>query len=241
MEENKMRRSAEEETMRRRKKAEVASRQIVRRRIMIAAIAAVVAVILIVLIVLKVTGAFETIPEASEITVSSDGTVVCEEVSDFSDSSYTKSALKSYMKETVKAYTAENGADSVKLDRVRVKGDTAYAKMTYASADDYSALTNYWMFSGTIEEAIGAGYDFSDAFVSVTDGVKGTEVDTLDITSQSSLKVVILKENINVTVDGEILYVSDGCTTLVDADTVTIAQPDGNEDATQLTYIIYEE
>jgi hypothetical protein len=52
--------------------------------------------------------------------------------------------------------------------------------------------------------------------------------------------VVILKENIGVTVDGTILYVSDSNTTLVDESTVSIAQADGNEDATQLTYIIYE-
>ena len=50
----------------------------------------------------------------------------------------------------------------------------------------------------------------------------------------------MIKENISVTVDGEILYVSDACTTMVGKNTVAIAQPDGNEDATQLTYIIYK-
>lgn len=52
--------------------------------------------------------------------------------------------------------------------------------------------------------------------------------------------MAIIKENINVTVDGTILYVSDACTTMVDKSTVSIEQPDGNEDATQLTYIIYK-
>ena len=93
---------------------------------------------------------------------------------------------------------------------------------------------------GTIEEALEQGFDFSDAFVSVTDGVKGASVEPLDITSQKDLKIAVVKENINVTVDGKILYVSDSCTTMVDEDPVAISQPDGNQDATQLTYIIYQ-
>ena len=116
----------------------------------------------------------------------------------------------------------------------------AYAKITYASADDYSKFTSLGLYTGTVKQAAKKGFDFADAFVSVKDGVKGTSVESLDITSQKKLKVAVIKENISVTVDGEILYVSDACTTMVDKNTVAIAQPDGNEDATQLTYIIYK-
>ena len=116
----------------------------------------------------------------------------------------------------------------------------AYAKITYASADDYSKFTSLALYTGTVKQAAKKGFDFADAFVSVKDGVKGTSVESLDITSQKKLKVAVIKENISVTVDGEILYVSDACTTMVDKNTVAIAQPDGNEDATQLTYIIYK-
>ena len=165
--------------------------------------------------------------------------MICEELTDFAED-YSRSELKTYMKEEIKEYNDANGKDSVKLDKIKFYSDLAHAKTTYASAEDYSKFTGYGLYTGTIKSAVKQGFDFSDAFVSVTDGEKGTSVDTLDITSQKKLKVAIIKENINVTVDGTILYVSDACTTMVDKSTVSIEQPDGNADATQLTYIIYK-
>lgn len=229
-----------------RKKSEKASKikarnaRIIKRRIAILIALVALIVIALIVVICKKMGVFDNTPEESLITVAGDGTIVCEEVTDFSDSAYTKSGLKTYIKQEIKDYTDENGADSVKLNKLVVKKDTAYAKITYASADDYSHFTSMGLYTGTIKKALKQGFDFSDAFVSVTDGQKGDSVDTLDITSQKKLKVVVIKENINVTVDGTILYVSDACTTVVDESTVSIAQPDGNADATQLTYIIYK-
>lgn len=214
--------------------------EIVRKRLLILVIAVVVAAVLVIALICKLLGVFDAAAEVSTLTLTEDGQVICEEVTSFEDDAYSKGALKSYMKEEIKAYTSENGANSVKLDKVKVKNGEAYAKVTYASAEDYSHFTSLGLYVGTIEEALEQGFDFSDAFVSVTDGVKGASVEPLDITSQKDLKIAVVKENINVTVDGKILYVSDSCTTMVDEDTVAISQPDGNQDATQLTYIIYQ-
>ena len=186
--------------------------KIVKRRIAMLIAALVVIAAIIIAVVCKVVGVFDSTADESMITIMDDGKIVCEEVTDFSEKDYSKKELKTFIKQQIKEYTAENGANSVKLDQLKVKGDVAAKK----------------------------GFDFADAFVSVKDGVKGTSVESLDITSQKKLKVAVIKENISVTVDGEILYVSDACTTMVDKNTVAIAQPDGNEDATQLTYIIYK-
>ena len=186
--------------------------KIVKRRIAMLIAALVVIAAIIIAVVCKVVGVFDSTADESMITIMDDGKIVCEEVTDFSEKDYSKKELKTFIKQQIKEYTAENGANSVKLDQLKVKGDVAAKK----------------------------GFDFADAFVSVKDGIKGTSVESLDITSQKKLKVAVIKENISVTVDGEILYVSDACTTMVDKNTVAIAQPDGNEDATQLTYIIYK-
>lgn len=224
----------------RKKSARDKNVRIVRRRIaMLAVVIAIIVAILIGLIVHFVRNN-AAIPERSLLTIESDGSITCEEVSDFSDSSYDKKELKTFMQQEIKTYTDENGADSVKLGKIVQKNDSIYAKTTYATALDYAHFTKFWLDSTTIENAIDEGYKFADAFVEVTDGAKGDSVDSLDITSQKELKVVIVKENIDVKVDGKILYVSDACTTMVDESTVSISQPDGNEDATQLTYIIYE-
>ena len=76
--------------------------------------------------------------------------------------------------------------------------------------------------------------------MSVTDGAKGDSVGTDQVLADTEKNVLILRENITVTVEGTILYVSDESTTVESGDTVSIAKADGNEDATTLPYIIYE-
>lgn len=236
--ENKKKHSAKAAQNARENKIKARNQKIVQHRIAIL-IAVIILVIAAIVAVVKFSGWFDKIPDQSTLTISDDGKVICEELTDFAED-YSRSELKTYMKEEIKEYNDTNGKDSVKLDKIKFYSDLAHAKTTYASAEDYSKFTGYGLYTGTIKSAVKQGFDFSDAFVSVTDGEKGTSVDTLDITSQKKLKVAIIKENINVTVDGIILYVSDACTTMVDKSTVSIEQPDGNEDATQLTYIIYK-
>lgn len=215
-------------------------REIVRKRVILLGILIAAAAALIVFLICRLTGVFESIPERSVLHVGADGQVVCEEVTTFDETFYTKSSLKSFMKKEIGAYNDENGSGSVKLEQVKVKGDTAYARTAYTSPNVYSSFTGFGLYQGTVKQALKDGYDFSDAFVSVENGEKKEQAETLDITSQPKLNVVAVRENIEVTVDGEILYVSDSNTTMVDASTVSIEQLDGNNDATQLTYIVYK-
>ncbi len=199
----------------------------------------VVAIVAVVLVVCKKAGVFDERAETSTLTITKDGTVICEEVTTFDESFYDKAQLKKFVKTEIDNYNKEAGDSEIKLNSLTVKGETAYAKTTYKTVDDYCAFTGIELFAGSMSQAKKA-YDFADAFVTVKEGVKGTSAEPLDITSQKKLKVLVVKENINVSVDGEILYVSDSSTSMIDNHTVAIAQPDGNEDATQLTYIIYK-
>ena len=214
--------------------------QIIRRRRMLLVGAVALLVIVIVVIVCLVTGVFENRAEKSTLTLEEDGTVVCEEVTDFGADYYDGSELRSYAREQIRAYNDANGADSVNLERVAVGDGEAYMRTRYQSPEDYRQFTGYEMFQGTIAQAQEAGYTFADTFVSVTDGAKGDSVGTDQVLADTEKNVLILRENITVTVEGTILYVSDESTTVESGDTVSIAQADGNEDATTLTYIIYE-
>ena len=211
----------------------------VRNRVIVLCVLGVALIAAIVALVCNVTGVFDTTVETSTLTLAEGGQVVCEEVTSFDESFYHKGELKKFIKSEIDKYNHQAGNGKVKLNKVKVSGKTAYAKTTYASCKDYQAFTGIEMYAGTVKKAK-KSYDFADAFVTVKDGVKGASVEALDITSQSKLKVLVVKENITVVVPGDIVYVSDGATTMVDKNTVTIAQPDGNEDATQLTYILYK-
>ena len=211
----------------------------VRNRIIALCVIAFALIAAIVLLVCKLTGVFDKTAEMSTLTLTEDGKIICEEVTSFDEDFYNKGELKKFIKSEIDKYNKDAGDGKVKLDSIKVSGKTAYAKTTYASYKDYAAFTGIELYVGKVKNAK-KSYDFGDAFVTVKEGVKGTSVETLDITSQSKLKVLVVKENITVVVPGEIQYVSDGATTMVDKNTVTITQPDGNEDATQLTYILYK-
>lgn len=210
-----------------------------RRRILLFAALIVIAAVIIAVICLA-SGVFEKRAEKSTLTLNADGSLICEEVAAFDGDQYDKAELKKYAKTQIDAYNEENGKDSVRLERVAVKDGVSYMRVRYADAGDYQKFTGYEIFSGTIEKAQEAGYTFQDSFAQVKDGKKGDSVAAQDVTADNGQKTLILRENITVKVDGTILYVSEESTEAESSDTLSIAQVDGNMDATSLTYIIYK-
>lgn len=210
-----------------------------KRKILLAAIIAIV-VIAVAIIICVVTGVFEKKATTSTLTLKDKGTIVSEEVSKLDQKYYDEGELKDYVKSTIKDYTSKAGSSTVKLKKLSVKDDVAYLKTIYKSAEDYTAFTGYELFQGTIVEAQAAGYDFADSFVAVKDGKKAKTAKAEDVIAKDDYKVLVIKQNVTVKVDGTICYVSDNCTTVNGTDSVTIAQADGNNDATVLTYIIYK-
>ncbi len=196
-------------------------------------------VVAVVLLICKFTGVFDKLPVKSMLTLTEQGQIVCEEVSPFESEYYSKSELKTFVKDEISKYNKEHGKDAIKLDTISVKNKKAYVKSTYASAKDYSKFTGITASAGTMKK-MKDKFDFNEVFMSVEKGKKTDAVKTVDVTAQGKLKVLVVKENLTVTVPGKICYVSDGATSVIDDHTVAIAQPDGNEDATQLTYIIYK-
>ena len=214
-------------------------RILMQRRLMLAGILLAVAVA-VVLMVCYFLGVFDHSAKVSTLTLREDGTVMCEEVTDFDADYYDKSELKHFAQEEIAAYNEEYGSQAVKLKKLKVKDGSVYMRTEYADWTHYSRFNGVDMFLGTVAEAQEAGFDFSDSFVKVKDGAKGDSVSAEKILEDGSRQILVIRENITVALEKKIRYLSDESTTVTDAEHVTISQADGNEDATSLTYIIYE-
>lgn len=146
------------------------------------------------------------------------GKVVSKDVEDFDEDQYKASELEEYAKNTVREYTQEHGKGSVTFQRLEVKDNTASLTLKYASAEDYAKFTGTELFTGTITEALEAGYSFEEEFVDV-DGQSHNVSTVLD---NSKMKVAIVKGNLNLHVDGEIMYYTARNVVLVDKNTISI-------------------
>ena len=229
--------SKELQEARRRKR----QREVMRNRIIFGVVCVLILALLITLIV-KLFGAIVgsgRSADTSTITFEKDGEVIFEEVTDFDTDTYSKSELKTYTKDLIANFNDSYGSNAVELDKIRFKANQVYIKTSYTDATAYSAFSSYETYSGNYEDAVTAGYDFAEVFSTVAGTTKadGQPVDAAS--SFAGDAVAIVKENCNVVVPGQILYVSTASTEIVDEHTVSIKQADGNDDATDLVYIIY--
>ncbi|MCR5417269.1 MAG: hypothetical protein K6E79_10790 [Pseudobutyrivibrio sp.] len=216
-------------------------REVMRNRIIFGAACLAVLLLLIFGIVKLITGIIgaNKVADTSTLTFKEDGSVVLEEITDFDGEGYSKSDLKKYTEDIIDSFNETYGEKAITLDKVTVKGDQAYMKTTYSSAEAYSAFTSYTCYNGTVENAADAGYTFDDIFAAVVDGVKGDTVDYNSAGDFAGYNVIFVQENVNVVVPGQISYVSNNSTSIVDGNTVAISQDDGNADAADLITIIY--
>ncbi len=217
--------------------------EVIRNRIIFAAAIAVI-LLLIIFVISKIIGAIigaGQMPETSTLTFNSDGTVTFEEVVDFDTDTYSKSDLEDSTEELIESFNEAYGDEVITLDKIKVSGDTAYLKTTYADASTYASFTTYDCYCDTVENAIDTGYDFSEIFAEVTDGEKGSTVDVDYTTDFAGYNVAIVDENVNVVVPGTINYISNTSTDVISEDTAVVSQADGNTDVTDIVYIIYTE
>lgn len=79
------------------------------------------------------------------------------------------------------------------------------------------------LYTGSVAEALAAGYSFDGSFASVKNGkIKACESSAF--LDDSSYKVVVIRGNTNVKVKGTICYVSTTNTSYVDAQTIAIKE-----------------
>lgn len=176
--------------------------------------------------------------ESSTLQLDEDGDVILYEVNDFDNQMYSKSEAKKYIKNSIKEYN-ENNSGSVKLKKLKIKDSKIYVVTVYSDMSEYSRYSGYEAYADKVA-VLSSSLDFMDAFSVVNKGVKNEEAAALDLSKVQEFDAVAISENITVEVPGQLVAVSSRNTTVTDKYTVVIAQEDGNNDASQLVYILYK-
>ena len=146
--------------------------------------------------------------DTNTVYVSKHRKVVSMDVEQLDQSYYDETELKEFVDSAVDEYNTENGKNSVKVDDLTVEDGTAKLRMDYETVDDYTAFNGVELYEGKIVQALAAGYDFDTDFAGVDKDGSVTGVTRWDILAQEDLKVVIIKANTDVKIDGKILYLS---------------------------------
>ena len=144
---------------------------------------------------------------ADTVHVAKNGKITSYDFEQFDKSYYDQDELQEFVNEMVTEYNTAHEKDAVKADEVSVTDGVAKLKMTYKTASDYEAFNDIELYTGDVVQAMADGYDFNVDFAGI-DGDNIYGADRSDIIAQDDLKVVIIKDNTNVQVDGKILYVS---------------------------------
>lgn len=166
--------------------------------------------------------------DTNTVYVEKNGAVLSMDVEAFDQEYYDEAELKEFVDSEVADYNGQHGEKSVEVKDLSVEDGTAKLKLAYRTVDDYTAFTGVELYQGKVVQAMAAGYDFDVDFAAVDeDGVHG--VLGSEITDQGDLKVVIIKANTNVQVDGKILYVSCDNVTLTGKNSVSIQTGTGIE------------
>lgn len=162
--------------------------------------------------------------ETSVVCVKANGNIISLDVEQFEKDYYDAEELKSYVNDAVSAYTKEHGMGTVKVEELIVEGESARLQMKYKTASDYSAFNDIELYQGTVLDAIAAGYVFDVDFARVESGEVAGTASKQEIYEEQELKVVIIRANMDVQVEGEICYVSCENVNLTGASSVSIRE-----------------
>ncbi|MCR4841974.1 MAG: hypothetical protein K5840_01795 [Eubacterium sp.] len=108
--------------------------------------------------------------DVSAISVRDDGSILAVSVEELDQSYYDEEELKTYIDDAVSEYTSANEDVTVKVQSLKVSDSVATLNMKYDSAQTYSDFNGVTLFTGTVAEALAAGYEFDCSFASISDG-----------------------------------------------------------------------
>lgn len=176
--------------------------------------------------------------DVSTVFVEKDGKIVSADVEAFDEDAYDMEGLEAFVKDALLAY---NGGEegNITMKSLTAEEGKATLILEYASASDYADFNGIELYTGTIADALSAGYAFDVEFAAVSEG-KADVCDISDFLGNGDYRVVIIKGNTDVHVDGKVVCVSTANTSYVDENTIRIAegtsltgQPAADEEDTQ--------
>lgn len=141
----------------------------------------------------------------STVTVAKNGKISQLLIEALPSGQYSESDLKNTVTQWIDEYVKQHDKNAVVMEGLEVKEEVAKLRISYSSVEDYKAFNNVDFFTGTVEEAIEAGYEFPNIFINKG----GEEVSFTKIRSScQDEKVIIIQEPLNVLAPDAILYVS---------------------------------
>ncbi len=160
--------------------------------------------------------------DASLVYVDKKGAVTSVDVESLDVNTYDETEFEAFVDEAVEEYNAVNGKNSVKSEGITVEEGVAKLQMKYKTAEDYAAFNGIEFYAGTVVDSLAAGYTYDTDFVKVEDGTVTGTAAKQEIYAGEGLKVVIIRSNTNVQVEGKICYVSTENVRLAGPDSVSI-------------------
>ncbi len=177
--------------------------------------------------------------EESRLELTKKGKIVEYTAEDFSGPNYDADEFKNFVKDSIAEYK-ETGSGKIKVSHESFENDTAYLTLTYDAPETYTAFNGLACFSGTLQEARAAGYDFSVDFLEAD---TRRVVSATEFSSDESLRVFIVETDVDVQIPGAVryYYTSYGSAVNLGEDTVQLAVPDDLVGVRNIVYVIYGE
>ncbi|MDE5825643.1 MAG: hypothetical protein K2H91_13300, partial [Lachnospiraceae bacterium] len=158
---------------------------------------------------------------ASSISIEKDGSISSTIVEAFSGSYYYEDGeegLKPMIESSIDEYTSENAAAQIKLKSLKVKDGVVKVLMEYGDYQAYAGFNSEDFFAGTVRDANMAGFDLNVILKSVSDNTQISKPELLGM-GDSHIVIEIIEnteeaDQIRVNCFDEILYISDGVTTV---------------------------
>lgn len=160
--------------------------------------------------------------DESVVYVDKKGNVYSLDVDELNQDFYDETELENFVDEAVEAYTDEHEKGSVKVEELTAEDGVAKLKMRYKTPEDYTDFNGIELYQGEVVASLAAGYVYDGAFARVEDGKVTGSATKQEIYADEDLKVVIIRANTNVKIEGEICYVSCENVKLTGADSVSI-------------------
>lgn len=198
------------------------ARQRQKQKLMLTGGLAVVLIVVIAIAVYVIGGFGIKTGDENSVYILKNGKVLSTNIEAFDEGQYSKSELKSYMKEVISDYNEVNGSGFVKQKKFKLKDGVAKSVLQYMDADVFTDFYGTELFVGTVAEAIEAGYSFDIPFASVSGSVK--EASSEDFLTDDTYKVAIIRANTKIMVEGTIYYISTDNIAEVGTDYVVIQE-----------------
>ena len=93
------------------------------------------------------------------------------DVENFDEKTYDKDGLKEYVKNEIDTYNEKKRKGKRFAEKTRHRRKKATLTIAYRTAEDYQKFNDMELYTGSVTEALAAGYSFFDgSFASVKNG-----------------------------------------------------------------------